>query len=695
MSETETFLFELGTEELPAMSLLSLRNNLINNIESGLKKDGITHGVIKGFATPRRLGVLIKDLSLNQLPTHIALRGPPIAKAFKDGEPTKAADSFAKKCGVAINQLDREKTSKGEWLFFSSEKDGQATIELLPTILDGALKRLPLKKKMRWEENNFEFTRPVRWVVMLLGKEIIDAEFFGLKTNRNTRGHRFHASENLKIGTAGEYEDLLLNKGKVIADFEARQEKIIEIAKKAAGSSVALINAKTAEEITGLVEWPVAVKGFFPKEFLALPDEVLIATLENHQKYFPITQNKKLQNNFIAISNLESDLPDEVKNGNERVILPRLADASFFWGQDTQRAFADRKEELDQVIYQKDLGSLLEKSVRVGKLMEILAMALGENLEISRRAAELAKIDLLTKMVGEFPDLQGLMGYYYCLHDGEDDRVAVAVSEQYLPRFAEDKLPETSIGNALSVSDKLDTLAGNFLLGKKPTGKKDPYGLRRQALGLVRICVINKIDFNLKELITAAIKQQPVKEINPDLERELYNFILDRAQAWYVNHNEGGYISHDIFMAVRSQSPGSLVDFDQRLHALLKFSSLEAAKSLAAANKRISNILKACDRPTDIPEIVSTTFFSTEEESALNDAVNELIKEHKINLKERNYLKALQCLSRLETPIDNFFNSVMIMTDDAKKKNNRLAQLKRVNQLFLDIADISKLPIAS
>jgi glycyl-tRNA synthetase beta chain len=694
MNKSADFLVELGTEELPPKALLKLRDAFARGVEKGLADARLTHGEILAYATPRRLAVFINELATNQPVQTIENRGPPTKLAFDDnGKPTRAAEAFAGKCGVSISELDTVKTEKGEWLYYKGEAAGLPSSELLGDIVNASLAALPIPKRMRWGSSEIEFVRPVHWLVMLLGKDVVAASALGLKADRVTYGHRFHAPEAIKLKQPADYVATLLSKGKVIADFTERQTRIITAAETAAKNAggKALLNPAVVDEVTALVEWPVPVSGRFDERFLKLPREVLISTLQEHQRYFPVEKNGELLAAFIATSNLDSKSPDQVQAGNERVVLPRLADAEFFWNQDSRIKLADRLTDLDNVVYQKGLGSLRDKSARVSKLANMLVASVDADANIVSRAAELARTDLLTDMVGEFPELQGRMGYYYALHDGEPEAVAIAIEEQYLPRQAGDRLPASPAGQILSLADRLDTLAGIFCLGKRPSGNKDPFSLRRQALGLVRILVEGGVDINLPELLSAAVALQPEQPADDDVASALYEFIVDRMRAWYLDGQSNDFAKGDItpemFESVRSRSPSSPLDFHQRLAAVQHFMGLESATSLAAANKRIANILKKSAQHAELN--VDESLFDIQEEKLLYAAVTALQPDHQTDLANRNYSSVLQRLADLRTPVDGYFDQVMVMDEDEKKRANRLAQLGQLRSLFLDVADIS------
>ncbi|RMF98148.1 MAG: glycine--tRNA ligase subunit beta [Gammaproteobacteria bacterium] len=706
MADHADFLVEIGTEELPPVALPTLCAAFRDGIAAGLDAARLAHGGLRAFASPRRLAVLVTALATRQPPSEIEKRGPPVKVAFDaDGRPTKAADAFARGCGVSVDALDRVSTPKGEWLVYRAADPGRDAAELLPGIVDGALASLPIPRRMRWGAGEVEFVRPVHWLVLLLDGEVLPATLLGKAAGRETRGHRFHAPEPIALAAAADYPTVLAERGRVLADFDARRERVIELARESATAAggEALLDPAVVTEVTALVEWPVAVTGRFDAEFLALPREVLISTLQSHQRYFPVQGGDgKLLPLFIAISNLESREPAKVAAGNERVVRPRLADAKFFWNKDRQQRLADRVDALKQVVFQRDLGSLYDKSARVGRLARWLAESLptgaGDAALATQlaRAAQLAKTDLLTEMVGEFPELQGRMGYYYALADGEDPAVATAIEEQYLPRHAGDRLPATPAGRLLSLAERLDTLAGIFATGRRPTGNRDPFGLRRAALGLLRIAIEGELELDLPAALRQAVSLQPLDVDDPDaLVAELYEFIVDRLRAWYLEGQLPGVdaeqASAEMFAAVRARRPASPVDFRQRLLAVHEFMTLDAAASLAAANKRIANILKGAP---DGADEVDPALLREPAEQALYAALQALADAHARQLAARDYRALLTGLAGLREAVDRFFDEVLVMAEDERLRRNRLALLRRLRRLFLDVADLSLVPVA-
>jgi glycyl-tRNA synthetase beta chain len=699
MSEKADFLVEIGTEELPPKALSRLEHAFAENLVSGINKAGLTIGPHRSFATPRRLAVLVSELAMRQPPQKIEKRGPSIKVAFDDdGQPTRAALAFAKGCGADIEALARVKTAKGEWLQFNAEAPGVAAAELLPDIVRAALRALPIPKRMRWGSSDIEFVRPVHWVIMLFGDQVIDCEILGRRAEAVTYGHRFHAPDAIVIDAPSDYENLLKDQGRVLPGFEERKTRIRELACAGAAElkGQPILDAAVLDEVTALVEWPVLVTGKFEPEYLRLPEEVLIATLQTHQRYFPIRDgNDKLVPDFITISNLESLDPDQVRKGNERVVAPRLADAAFFWDQDRRKTLDARRDSLSQVIFQKELGSLHDKAERVAALTTGLADILGENRDTALRAAALAKTDLLTQMVGEFPELQGRMGYYYAVNDGELEAVATAIDEQYQPKHSGGVLPTTQSGRILALADRLDTIVGIFASGKRPTGNKDPFGLRRAAIGIARILIESGIDLDLIEQIRRAISAQPVAVDDPDqLVSDIYEFMIERMRSYYLEGLapglEQGAVTPEIFESVRVGKPVSPLDFHLRLTAVCEFMRLDAAESLAMANKRIANILKSASDEGDGE--IDPALFDADEEQLLYSAVSTIANAHRDGLLNHDYKGVLEGLATLRDPVDNFFDAVMVMADEADKRRNRLSLLRQLRQLFLDVADLSCIP---
>ncbi len=692
MSTTRDLLFEIGTEELPPKSLRRLRDSLHASLITLLHDNHLGHGASHAYATPRRLAVLVKDLDTSQPDREVVRRGPAISAAFDaDGNPTKPAQGFARSCGVDVADLDRLETDKGAWLVWRSTESGRPAAEILPELIEKALKALPVPKRMRWGSSSVEFVRPVHWAVLLLGNEPVAAEILGVDCDRYTRGHRFHHNEKIAINNAADYCDTLAASGQVMADMDQRRDSIrtqVVEAGAALGGS-ARIDADLLDEVTALVEWPVAITGSFDRRFLEVPAEALVSSMQDHQKFFPVLQpDGELMPNFITVANIISKDPDQVRSGNERVIRPRLEDAAFFWDQDRKQTLASRIPQLNAMTFQQQLGSLGDKQQRVAAIASTMAKTLGIDPGPVQRAATLGKCDLLTSMVFEFPELQGVMGRYYALHDGEADEVAAALDEQYQPRFAGDTLPASATGQLLAIAERLDTLAGIFAIGQTPTGDKDPFGLRRAALGLLRILVEKQIDLDLQDMIETAAANFPAELQAGKAAPALLNFILERLRAYYL---EAGFTAQD-FDAVMARQPTRPLDFDQRMHAVRAFRELPEADSLAAANKRIRNILrKAHEAAISFPATCNTSLLQEQAEQDLAVALGDLETQVRPLFARREYTRALCQLAALQGPVDTFFDNVMVMADDKALRDNRLALLNAMSELFLQVADISLL----
>ena len=694
MSKSRDFLVEIGTEELPPKALRSLMEAFGENLEAGIDDLRLSHGDVHAWASPRRLTVYVEKLAASQDDRKVAQKGPPVSVAFDDdGQPKPAAIAFAKKCGVAVDELERVATDKGEWLVFNTVEEGRPAAELLPDVIERTLTSLPIPRRMRWGAGDAEFVRPVHWVVLLHGKDVIETSIMGIPTGRETRGHRFHSEGAITIGKPDAYLEALEQEGYVIADFERRREMIrdgvTEAAERVGGQIVD--GESLYDEVAALVEWPVPIVGAFDEEYLDLPREAVVSTLTGHQRYFPVADDSdRLLPHFVTVANLESKDPEQVIEGNERVIRPRLADAAFFFDSDRKTSLAARQEGLRDVVYQRGLGSLFDKSQRVARLASWMAAQLDGDNEAVARAAALCKCDLLTGMVGEFPDLQGIMGRYYAMSDGEPDTVADAIAEQYQPRFAGDELPASSTGQILAVADKLDTLAGVFSIGKKPSGNRDPFGLRRAALGIVRVLVECGIDIDLKAMIARAVDEQPEGKFEAaSLAADIYGFITDRLRRYFLDRDRG--LRSETFAAVMAREPESLVDFDRRLAAVQTFARLEQAESLAAANKRIANILRQAGNPEGLA--VNEKLLGLDAEKSLHNALANAREKVGPMLEHRRYAEILNELADLRDPVDRFFDDVMVMADEDDLRHNRLALLSELRALFLDVADISQLSI--
>ena len=691
MTATANLLVEIGTEELPPKALPALIDAFAAGMAEELERRRLKFGGIERFGTPRRLALIVTELPLQQPPLTVERKGPPVNIAFSEsGDALPAAEAFAAKCGVAVEALERVATAKGEWLSHRAEEPGKKTAELLADCVTNALAALPTPKPMRWGAGNFDFVRPVHWAVLLLGEDVVDAQLFGVASGRHTRGHRFMAPDDLAIRSPEEYAVRLEEEGRVIASFAVRRARIeadVHAAAAAIGGRVVADDA-LFDEVTALVEWPVPITGHFDDAFLKLPREVISAVLTAHQRYFPVEgDNAGLLPAFITVANLESSDPSQVQKGNERVIRPRLADADFFWTTDTREALSARLDELSAVVYQKGLGTLADKTERTAALAHDVAEALGFDLASTERAAKLAKCDLLTSMVGEFPELQGLMGGYYAQHDGESADVAAAISEHYQPRFAGDVVPASDIGAAVAVADKLDTLCGNFAIGKKPTGNRDPFGLRRAALGVVRIVLERNLELDLKALIRTAVSLQPT-DAEHAVSDEVYDYVVERLRAYYLDQAGS---SSEAFDAVRARSPASLVDFHLRLGAIGSFATHPAASRLAAADKRISNILRKTTQADPAPPKASLLTESAEK--ALYQALEDVRGDISPLLEQRSYTQALSRLAELQQPVDAFFDDVMVMAEDEAVRTNRLGLLAALRAQFLEVADISHLTV--
>jgi glycyl-tRNA synthetase beta chain len=689
------FLVEIGTEELPPKALRSLMDAFAENLAAAVDEARLAHGEVHAYASPRRLAVLIEELADGQEDRSVTQKGPPVHVAFDDdGNPRPAATAFAKKCGVELDALGREKSDKGEWLVFETDERGRKAGELLPQLIEQSLGSLPIPRRMRWGANDAEFVRPVHWVVMMHGDEVIDAPVLGITGGNRSRGHRFHTTGEITIKSPGDYLHTLETEGYVIADFQKRRDLVQKGAESHATAAGGVIVGDDAlfDEVTALVEWPVAITGSFDKGFLELPREVVVSTLTSHQRYFPIADaDGSLLPRFVTIANLESSDPDQVRDGNERVILPRLADAQFFWQNDRKNTLASREGSLSEVVYQRGLGSLRDKSGRIATLAGLIAAALAADPVPVKRAATLAKCDLISGMVGEFPELQGIMGRYYALSDGEPQAVADAISEHYAPRYAGDELPASLDGRILAIADRLDTLAGVFALGKKPSGNRDPFGLRRAALGVVRIMIECDIDLDLRSLVNEAVALQPKSKLDvSEVAEECYSFITERLRRYFLDNDTS--LATETFDAVKARAPASLVDFRMRLQAVQAFLELDEAESLAAANKRIANILRQAE--SDGSGAVKSGLLADDAEKSLHSALEGARNDVQPLLDERRYTEALRRLAALRAPVDTFFDDVMVMAEDRTLRDNRLALLGDLRALFLNIADISKLSIA-
>lgn len=682
------FLIELGTEELPPTQLRTLAEAFATNFEAELSEAELAHEGVKWFATPRRLALKVFSLAERQADKVVEKRGPAISSAFDaDGNPTKAAQGWARGNGINVEQADRLVTDKGEWLVFKQEVAGKATSEIVVELAAKALAKLPIAKPMRWGNKTTQFIRPVKTLTILMGSDLIEGEILGVASDRIVRGHRFMGEREFVIDSAEQYPEILAQRGKVIADYDARKAIILADSQKAAEKvgGVADLEDDLVEEVTSLVEWPVVLTAKFEEKFLNVPAEALVYTMKGDQKYFPVYDaNKKLLPNFIFVSNIESKEPRYVIEGNEKVVRPRLADAEFFFNTDRKRPLIDRLEQLEQAIFQKQLGTIKDKTDRITELAGYIAAQINADVDKAKRAGLLAKCDLMTSMVFEFTDTQGVMGMHYATHDGEDSEVALALYEQYLPRFAGDELPSTAVSAAIAMADKLDTIVGIFGIGQAPKGS-DPFALRRASLGVLRIIVEKGYNLDLVDLIAKAKALFGDKLSNESVESDVIEFMLGRFRAWY--QDEG--FSVDIIQAVLACRPTKPADFDQRVKAVSHFRDLEAAEALAAANKRVGNIL--AKNEVAIAEQVNNALLVEEAEQQLAEKVAHYQNALAPAFASGDYQTILASLAETRDVVDNFFDNVMVMADDEAIKLNRLTLLSQLRSMFLQVADISVL----
>lgn len=698
-------LIEIGSEELPPRSLRRLATAFAGGIETGLEQHNLNYGKCQWFATPRRMAVLVSDLVSAQADREVQRRGPALSAAYDDdGKPTSAAEGFARSCGVKVSDLKTLENDRGAWLVYDTIEEGKQTTELLQEIIDGSLAGLPIPRRMRWGNNDTEFVRPVHWAVVLFDEEIVECSVLGITAGNLTYGHRVHHPHAIKLSRPGDYQKLLKKTGFVIPEFGERKEQIeeaiINAAKVCGGHH--LIEDDLLNEVTSLVEWPVAVTGSFEKRFLELPHEVLIATMQSQQKYFPVlapaTKKKgekekpgKLLSYFITIANLDSKDPEQVRKGNERVIGPRLSDAEFFWRRDRAKPLVEYGNGLKEVVFQKQLGTLYDRTKRLEKLAAFIASEMDIEHETVIRAAVLSKCDLLTEMVGEFPELQGTMGRYYALAGNEPEIVADAINEQYMPRHSGAELPQSTAGRVLAIADKLDILMGIFAIGQPPTGDKDPYGLRRAAVGSLRIMIECELDLNLEACLMFSAGTFS-KNIKTDaVVGDVFDFMMERLRRYYLDEGT----AHDVFDSVLARRPVNPYDFHRRIMAVTNFTALPESESLAAANKRIQNILRQAGNgdADDIMPGIDTSLLSEVSELELARQLEEIAVRIKPLVSERNYSDALIILSRLRDSVDIFFDNVMVMVDDEKLRMARLQLLAEIRHEFHQIADISRLQV--
>ena len=684
----DTLLLELGAEELPPTALDALSDAFAAGIEKGLQEAEIPFQAVTAYATPRRLAVQVTGLADKQPDREVERRGPALAAAFKDGAPTKAAEGFARSCGVSVDDLIHLETDKGTWLGYREQQQGDSVQALLPEMVRKTLQSLPVPKNMRWGASRVEFSRPVHWLVALYGSQVVAAEALGLQASRTTYGHRFHAPDAIQLEHADDYLAALEN-AYVLADRQRRRERIREqvLAEAEVQEANAVIDEDLLVEVSGLVEWPVALTGSFDERFLEVPAECLISSMKANQKYFHLLDDQgKLKPLFITVSNIESQDPDQVISGNEKVIRPRLADAAFFYDTDRKHTLASRIPQLESVVFQQQLGTLADKARRSTAIATFIAERIQGDVAHAQRAVALAKCDLVTEMVLEFPELQGIMGRYYAEQDGEPAEVAQALEEQYLPRFASDAIPQSLTGQALALADRLDTLVGIFGIGQRPTGAKDPFALRRASIGVLNILVKGELNLDLRELLQVAADQHQNLPKADGLVEDVLTYMLDRFRAW--GQDEG--ITAEMYLAVRARPVSKPLDFARRLRAVKAFAQREEATALAAANKRVSNILskQAHDGSTQ----VDTTLLQESPEQTLAEAVIHCQQQVAPLFAAGEYQQALDTLATLREPVDTFFDQVMVMADDEAVRRNRLALLASLQALFLEVADISQLP---
>ncbi len=689
MSEKKDLLIELGTEDLPARLLLTLINELNENLQKHLTDANLEFSSCKAFCTPRRLAIHIEALDSCQQDQHIERKGPAQDKAFdKDGNPTQAAIGFARSCGVEISQLELDSSGKLPRLLFKELQQGELTTTLLPQLLETSIKKLSIPKRMRWNVDITEFIRPVRWLLIIFGAEIVPLTLFGHKAGNTTYGHRFHHPDPIVVKHASAYEDLLRVKGKVIANFTERKQVIINQVKAISKQEKCkpAYTETLLDEITGLVEWPVALLGEFDNKFLEVHKELLISTMQDNQKYIPLLNDKdELTQKFIIISNIESSDPKTVIQGNEKVIVPRFEDAMFFWQRDKQIHLSENLEKLKNVVFEKQLGSLYDKTQRIIQLSKFISPYTDADVSQCGRAAELSKCDLITDTVSEFPKLQGIVGRNLALLDAESKDISIAIEEQYMPLQAGDKLPNSAIGQTLALADRLDTLLGIFAIGKKPTGLKDPYGLRRASLAVLRILIEKDLDIDLVQVL-----QKAATLFNQDLHAasmidEVYDYMLERLRGYFQDNK----INIDTIDSVLVNRPTSPKDIAARINAMQNFRKLQNAESLAAANKRIRNILKKIDRSKIVS--VQPDLFREKAENNLHLAIEKLSDDVEALFKRYEYEQALNRLADLRQPIDTFFDDVMVMDEDETLKTNRIALLAKIDSLFMHVADFSRL----
>lgn len=688
MSE-KTFLVEIGTEELPPKSLRQLAQSFAELLTQEIDNAGLTYQQVNWYASPRRLAVSIAELSASQPDCNVEKRGPAISAAFDTvGNPTKAAEGWARGNGITVDQAERLVTDKGEWLVYRAEVKGESAKQLLPNMVRGVLSKLPVPKLMRWGDSDVQFVRPVHTITLLLGNEVLPTTILGVNSGRTVRGHRFMGEASFELEQAADYVNQLAERGKVIVDYEARKQKIKADAEAAARKigGVADLNESLLEEVTSLVEWPVVLTATFEEKFLDVPAEALVHTMKGDQKYFPVyNEQGQLLPHFIFVTNIESKDPQQIISGNEKVVRPRLADAQFFFDADRKIPLIERLPRLKTVLFQKQLGTLRDKTARIQTLAGWIAEQIDADIEYAKRAGLLSKCDLMTNMVFEFTETQGVMGMHYARHDGEPEDVAIALKEQYQPRYAGDALPSSRVACALAIADKMDSLAGIFGIGQQPKGDKDPFALRRAALGVLRIIVEQDLSLDLQQLTEQAVALYGDKLTNDDVTNEVVDFMLGRFRSWYLE--EGHNI--DTIQAVLARRPTRPADFNARMQAVSHFRTLEQAASLAAANKRVSNILTKSNEA--LGDAVQASLLKENAEIRLATYLSALTTKLQPEFEKGNYQTALNELAQLREVVDNFFDQVMVNAEDQAVRVNRLTLLAKLRDLFLQIADISLL----
>lgn len=693
MKQHDDFLIEIHTEELPPKSILKMGEGFCQQMAERLRKAELEFDDIKFFATPRRLAVFVKDLAAAQPDQRVERKGPAVSAAFTpEGKPTPACLGFARSCGVAPDELQKIVTPQGEWVGYTKNMPGKSVVELMPEIAEQAALTLPIPKRMRWGDRDEQFARPIHSVMMIYGDKVIEGNILGYPAGRMTRGHRFHAPDWFTLMHAAEYEALMRDEAFVIADFESRRSEILSASRASVElafnfHAMAQIDHDLLDEVTGLVEYPVALIGNFDKAFLDLPPEVLISSMQDHQRYFPVVDGGgKLLPHFVAVSNIKSHDPGRVIHGNERVLRARLSDAAFFYATDKKETLASRVEHLKGIVFQAKLGTLYDKSLRISKLTAFIAEKMHGDNRAAEQAGLLAKTDLTTSMVGEFPELQGVMGYYYARHEGLPESIALALKEQYMPRFSGDDLPETPCGKALALADRLDTLTGAFGINQIPTGDKDPYGLRRAALGVIRILIEKNISLDLKEALNFAVSGYNISLPNTEAVPQLLDFFQERMRSWYQEQG----VMPDVFASVAVLGIADPLDIHERIKAVQAFKKLSEAETLSIANKRVSNILSKYVDTIDAQGVDPGYFESAAEKELARQL--ELKSKVVAQLSQSGkYDEVLLQLAELRKPVDDFFDQVMVMTEDKPRRENRILLLSKLRALFLQVADIALL----